>query len=82
VELDVLERLARAGERDLALGGAVGELERRLRRAPAGDRAQVADRERGVEPPRARAQRRPLEAQQRGEVAASGQPALHAGSHT
>ena len=38
VELDVLERLARAGERQLALGGAVGVVERRLRRAALRDR--------------------------------------------
>ena len=49
VELDVLERLARARERQLALGGAVGVVEGGLRRAPLGDRAQVGDRERGVE---------------------------------
>ena len=49
VELDVLERLARAGERELALGGAIGVVERRLGRAALRDRAQIGDRERGVE---------------------------------
>ena len=49
VELDVLERLAGAGERQLALGRAVGVVEGGLRRATLGDRAQVVDRERGVE---------------------------------
>ena len=43
VELDVLERLARARQRELALGRAVGVVERRLRRAPLGDRAQIVD---------------------------------------
>ena len=49
VELDVLERLAGAGERELALGRAVGVVEGGLGRAALGDGAQVVDRERAVE---------------------------------
>jgi len=50
VQLDVLERLPRASERDLALGGAVGVVERGSWRPALGEGAQVLDRERGGEP--------------------------------
>ena len=46
VELDVLERLPRAGQRQLALGGAVRVVEGGRRGAALGDVAQVGDRER------------------------------------
>ena len=80
MELDVAERLPRAGQRDLALGGAVGVVERRLGRASLGDRAQVLD---GVAPwPAAggRVQTRLLELQQRAQVAGLGQCRFDHGS--
>ena len=45
------ERLPGAGQRDLRLGGAVGVVERGLRRAPLGDPTQVVDGQRLLEPP-------------------------------
>src|SRR5699024_4265875 len=46
MELDVLEGLHRTRHRDLALGGAVGVVERGSRCPPLGDTAQVLDRQR------------------------------------
>ena len=49
-ELDVGERLAGPGQRDLAVGGAVGVVEGGLRRTPLGDPAEVVDGQGLVEP--------------------------------
>jgi len=51
VELDVLEGLAGARQRELTLGGTVRVVESGPGRAPLGDPSQVLDRQRGVEPP-------------------------------
>ena len=80
VELHVGEGLARPGQRHLAVGGAVGVVERRLRRTPLGDPAQVLDRQRGGQPPLLRREGRLLELQQRPQVVRLGQLALHRGS--
>ena len=50
VKLDVAERLPGPGQRQLLLGGAVGVVERRFRRAALGDSAQVVDGQRRLEP--------------------------------
>ena len=50
MKLDVLERLPRPGQRQLALGRAVGVVERSLRGSAFGDDAQIIDRQRLVEP--------------------------------
>ena len=79
VELDVLERLPGAGERELALGRAVGVVERGLRGAALGDRAQVADRERRVEAALAPVELRLLELHELQELGGLGQLAFHHG---
>ena len=77
VELDVAERLPRPGQRDLAVGGAVGVVERGLRRTPLGDPAQVLDRQRRREPALLGRPDRPLEPEQGRQVVALRQLPLH-----
>ena len=77
VELDVLERLTRAGERQLALRSTVGVVEGGLGRAPLRDRAQVVDRERGVEAALPAVQLGLLELHQLEQLGGIGELALH-----
>ena len=79
VELDVLERAAGTVERELALGGAVGVVERGLRGAALRDRAQIIDRERGVEAALAGVELGLLELHELEELADLGQLALNHG---
>src|SRR5699024_1730678 len=69
MELDVLERLAGAGEGELTLCGAVGVVERGLRGAALGDPAQVVDRVCRSQPPLPAVELGLLELQQRRKVA-------------
>ena len=80
VELDVLERLAGARERQLALGGALGVVERRLRRAALRDVAQVGDRQRLLEPAVGRVEGRRLEPHELGELSRVRELALDHGA--
>ena len=76
-ELDVRERLPGPGQRHLAVGGAVGVVERGLRRTPLGDRAQVVDGQRLVEPPGLGRHLGLLELQQRSQVVRLRHLSLH-----
>lgn len=72
-ELDVFECLAGPVHRDLGLGSAVGVVERRARRAPLRDRAQVVDGQRAPESALLAVQLRLLETHQLEDLARLGQ---------
>ncbi len=74
VELDVLERLARPRERDLALRRAVGVVERDFGRPALRDLPQVLDREGGRKPALRRVELGALEPDERRELARAGKP--------
>jgi hypothetical protein len=75
-ELDARERLARAAQADLGVGGAVRVVEDGTRGAPTRDRAQVADARRAREAPLGRVELRPSRREQGTQLRPSGQAAL------
>src|SRR5690625_3553798 len=77
MKLDVAERLSRAIQRDLVLGGAVGVVECGARGAPLGDATQILDRQRFLEALRGTVQPWPAEPDQRREVTDPWHPPLH-----
>ncbi len=77
-EFDVEERLAGAAQGDFGLGGAVGVVERGLRRAALGHVAQIPDGARAAKPG-GPAELRLLELHQRGKVCVPGRAALQGG---
>jgi hypothetical protein len=77
VKLDVAKGLPGPGQRKLFLGGAIGVVERRLRRAALGDSPQILDGERRVQPTLGGIQSRRSELQQRRQVSGPGHAPLH-----
>src|SRR5690625_6840258 len=68
MELNVLERLPRPGQGQLLFRRALDVVERCTRGAPLGDRTQIRDRLRPLQPPAKPAEHRRFEPQQRRQI--------------
>jgi hypothetical protein len=77
MKLDVTERLPGTGQGQLVLGGTVGLVEGRLRRASRGDPSQVLDGERILETPGRGVEARLAELEQWRQLTGPGRPSLH-----